>query len=77
MITNETTLHKRPNDTKINNLGHRTAINNEQRPYRIVSFKRPRNINVKLFEQKTNGLIYIQNMNEKQNFTPKQTTTAE
>ena len=39
MIANETTLHKRPNDKA---LCHRTALNNEQNPYRIVSYKRPR-----------------------------------
>ena len=32
MIANETTLHKRPNDTEINNyIDHRTAFNNEQK----------------------------------------------
>ena len=44
MIANETTLHKRPK-------WHRTAFNNEQSPYRIVSYKRPRNDNVKQFKQ--------------------------
>ena len=32
MIANETTLHKRPNDTEIKKktIRHRTALNNEQ-----------------------------------------------
>ena len=32
-------------------IGHRTAFNNEQSPYRIVSYKRPRNNNVKRFKR--------------------------
>ena len=28
---------------KLTTIGHRTAFNNEQSPYRIVSYKRPRN----------------------------------
>ena len=51
MIANVTTLHKRPNDTEIKTQGHLTAFNNDQSPYRIVSFKRPRNDNVKQFKQ--------------------------
>ena len=47
MIANETTVHKRKNDTDITTIGHRTAFNNEQSPYRIVSYKRPRYDNVK------------------------------
>ena len=43
MIANETTLHKRPNDTELTTLYHRTAFNNLQSQYRIVSYKRPRN----------------------------------
>ncbi|XP_071124121.1 adhesion G protein-coupled receptor B3-like [Mytilus edulis] len=39
MIANETTIHKRQTLTTI---GRRTAFNNEQSPYRIVSYKRPR-----------------------------------
>ena len=50
------------NDKDINTIGHRTAFNNEQSPYHIVSYKRPQYDNVK----QTNGLIYIKKMNEKQ-----------
>ena len=32
---------------KLTTIGHRTTINNEQSLYRIVSYKRPRNDNVK------------------------------
>ena len=32
-------------------IGNHTASNNEQSPYRIVSFKRPRNDNVKQFKR--------------------------
>ena len=32
-------------------IGHRIAINNEQSQYRIVSYKRPRNDNVKQFKR--------------------------
>ena len=41
------------NDTrqKLTTIGHRTAFNNEQSPYRIVSYKRPRNNNVKQFKR--------------------------
>ena len=42
MITNETPFHKRPNDKDID-IGQRTAVNNEQSPNRIFSYKRPRN----------------------------------
>ena len=41
------------NDTEIQKLltkGHCTAFNNVQSPYRIVSYKRPRNNNVKQFK---------------------------
>ena len=36
MIANETTLHKIPIDTETNDIGHRSAFNNEQSPYRIA-----------------------------------------
>ena len=35
----------------ITTIGHRTAFNNEQSPYRIVSYNRPRYDNVKEFKQ--------------------------
>ena len=45
----------RPQETKmtqkLTNICHRTAFNNEQSPYRIVSYKRPRNDNVKQFKR--------------------------
>ena len=37
MIANDTTLHKR---TKLTTKCHYTAFNNEQIPYRIVSYKK-------------------------------------
>ena len=52
MIANETTIHKRPKMTQtLTTIGHRTAFNNEQSPYRIVSYKRPRYDNVKQFKR--------------------------
>ena len=44
MIANETTIHKRPKSHRhlITTIGHRSAFNNEQSPYRIVSYKWPR-----------------------------------
>ena len=54
IIANETTLHKRPNDTEINNcIGHRTAFNNEKSRYCIFIYKRPRNDNVKQCKRET------------------------
>ena len=55
MIANETTLHKRPKMTQIlTTIGHRTAFDNEQSPYRIVSFyKRLQNDNVKQFKRES------------------------
>ena len=42
MIANETTLHKRLYMTqKLTTIGHHTAFNNEQNPYRTVSYKGP------------------------------------
>ena len=38
------------NYTEIN-IAHRTAFNNEQSPYRIVSYKKPRIDNVKQFKR--------------------------
>ena len=43
MIANETTVHQETKMTQtLTTIGHRTAFNNEQSPYRIVSYKRPR-----------------------------------
>ena len=43
-----------PQETKmtqtLTTIDHRTAFNNEQSPYRIVSYKRPRYDNVKQFK---------------------------
>ena len=36
---------------KLTTIGHRTAFINEQSPQRIVSYKRPRNDNVKQFKR--------------------------
>ena len=56
------------NDTEMNKYSHRTAFNNEQNPYRIVSYERPRSDNVKLCSnEKTNGLIYVQKNERKTN----------
>ena len=53
MVAYETTLHKRQNDTEIDNsIGHRTAFNNEQSPYRKVSYKRPRNDQCKIIQKR-------------------------
>ena len=38
------------NDRKLTTIGHRTAFNNEQSPFCKVSYKRPRNDNVKQFK---------------------------
>ena len=43
MIANETTLHKRSNDTEIYNYRSPYSLNNEQSLYRIVSYKKPWN----------------------------------
>ena len=52
MIANETTVHQRPKMTHtLTIIGHRTAFNNEQSPYRIVSYKKPRYDNVKQFKR--------------------------
>ena len=44
-----------PQETKmkqtLTTISHRTALNNEQSPYRIVSYKGPRYDNVKQFKQ--------------------------
>ena len=48
-IANETTRDQMTQ--LLTTIGHRTAFNNEQRPYRIVSYKRPRNDNVKQFKR--------------------------
>ena len=45
---------------KLTTIGHRTAFNNEKSPYSIVSYKRPRNDNVKQFKRKKlTGLIML------------------
>ena len=44
MTANEAVLHERVKKAqKLAAIGHRTAFNNEQSPYRIVSYKRPQN----------------------------------
>ena len=42
---------KDQNDTELTIIGQRKAFNNEQSPYRIVSYKSSRNDNVKQFKQ--------------------------
>ena len=42
MIVNETTLHKTKMTQTLTTIGHRTASNNEQSLYRIVSYKNPK-----------------------------------
>ena len=60
---------------KLTIIGHRTAFNNEQSPYRIVSCKMPRNNNAKQFKQE----IYRPFLCIKRNkyVTHQQTTTTE
>ena len=51
MIANESSDNSPPETKmtqKLTIIGHRTAFNNEQNLYRIVSYKRPRNDNVHL-----------------------------
>ena len=48
--------HETKMTQKLTTIGHRTAFNNEQSPYRIVSYKRPRNDHVNNSNEKTNGL---------------------
>ena len=51
---------------KLTTIGHRSAFNNEQSPYRIVSYKSPRRDKCKLIQTKnTNGIINVQKINEK------------
>ena len=52
---------------KLTTIGNRTAFNNEQSPYRIVGYKRPRNDNIKQFKRE-NYRPYLckKKMNEKQ-----------
>ena len=52
MITNETTFHTRPNDTKLIKKGHRTPFNNKQSPYPSVSYKRFRMTHVRHLKRK-------------------------
>ena len=52
---------------KLTTIGHRTAFNNEQSPYRIVSYKKLRNDNVKTIQtKKLTALFIFKKMNEKQ-----------
>ena len=50
LIANEITPQGTKITQKLTTIGHRTAFNNEQSPNRIVSYKRPRNDNVKQFK---------------------------
>ena len=48
MFAKETGLHKRKRMTqRLTTISLRTDLNNEQSPYPIVSYKNPRNDNVK------------------------------
>ena len=52
---------------KLTAIGHRTAFNNEQSPYRIVSYKRPRNHKCKTTQtRKLTAYLMYKKMNEKQ-----------
>ena len=52
---------------KLTNIGHRTAFNNEQSPYRIVCYKGPDMTMKNNSNEKTNGLIYVQKNERKTN----------
>ena len=41
---------------KLTSIGHHEDFNNEQSPYNIVSYKRPRDDNVKQFKRENYGL---------------------
>ena len=59
-------------------IGHRTAFNNEQIHYRIVSYRRPRNDNVKQFKRENcRPYFCTKKKSEKQIYNTKQTTTTE
>ena len=58
----ETKWHK-----KLTTIGHLAEFNIEQTPYRIVSYKRPRNDNIKQFKRENlTAESMKQNMYEKQ-----------
>ena len=50
MIANETTVQEIKMTQTLTTIGHSTSFNNEQSPYRIVSYKRPHD-NVKQFKR--------------------------
>ena len=53
---------------KLTTIRHRAAFNNEQSPYRIVSYIMLRNDKFKTIQaRKTNGLIYVQKNERKAN----------
>ena len=46
---------------KLTSIGHCKAFNNEQRPYRIVGYKRPRNDKCKTIQTRKLTAYYVQN----------------
>ena len=60
MIANETTLQKKTKlSHKLTTIGYRTAFKKGQSPYRIVSYKRPRNSNVKQFKREKLTVLFM------------------
>ena len=51
---------------KLTIIGNRTAFNNEQSSYRIVSYKRPRNDNEKQFKRENSRSYLYKKMNEQE-----------
>ena len=71
-----------PQETKMTQkltiVGHRKAFSDEKSPYRIVSYKRPRNNNVKQFKwKKTTALFMHKIWTNNKYVTHKQTTTTD
>ena len=52
MIANETTLLETKITQKLTTIGHHMAFNNEQSPYCIVIYKRPRNDTCKTIQKR-------------------------
>ena len=48
---------------KLTTIGHRTAFNNEESPYRIVGYERPRNDNAKQFKREKMAINSTVNCN--------------
>ena len=67
MIANDATPQETKMTPKLTSIGHPTAFNNEQSPYRILSYKRPRNDNVKQFKRKTITALFFLKIERKTN----------